>query len=77
MKLLELKDICLLNLVFGRTFESLFAYLFRECREQLAQRLESLPDCPPRWAGQQNRQQTLNRLAADLADHQHQHYGCA
>lgn len=73
----ELKDICMLSLIFGRTFESLFAYVLQTCRGELSSRLERLPDCPLRWAGRRNRQACLNRLAADLAEHQHREHGIA
>lgn len=76
-RLPELKDICMLGLIFGRTFESLFAYILNTCRNELSTRLESLPECPGNWSGRRNRQETLNRLAADLADHAHQEHGSA
>jgi len=71
----DLKDICMLGLIFGRSFESLFAYVLKGCRKELSTRLESLPDCPQSWMGRRNRNETLNRLAADLADHAHLEHG--
>lgn len=68
----DITDICMLGLIFGRTFESLFAYVLQQCRKRLSARLESLPNCPARWSGRQNRLATLNHLAADLSDHAHQ-----
>ena len=72
-----LKDILFLGLIFGKTFESLFAYLLNEARGLLATRLETLPDAPKQWTGARNRQQTLNRIAANLAEHHHRKRGRA
>lgn len=71
----DLWDLCMLGLIFGRTFESLFAYILSDCRSNLALTLESLPDDPSGYRASQNRQRTLNRLAADLADHVHREHG--
>jgi len=72
-----LRDVLMLGLIYGRTFESLFAHILRECRMGLASTLESLPEGPPNWAGRARRQHSLNRLAADLADYTHQEHGNA
>ena len=73
----SMADLCMLSLIFGRTFESLYAYLLKECRESLALTLENLPDCPGNWMGRRNRQATLERIAADLADYLHGEHGRA
>lgn len=73
----DLKDTLMQGLIFGRTFEGFFAHILTECRDNLVTTLESLPDCPPGWAGRHNRLQTLNRLAADLADQLHRENGRA
>ena len=73
----ELWDICLLSLIFGRTFESLFGYVMQECRRLLGERLESIPDCSRDWGGCRMREATLNRLAADLAEAKYREHGGA
>ena len=60
------REICTLSLIYGRSFESLFAGIFTDARSDLRERLTTIPDAPKHWLGRHNRQATLNRLAEHL-----------
>ena len=61
-----LEDICLLSLIFGRSFESFFSDFLDHCRANLEARLATLPAAKSHGAGPGNRQKTLDRIAAGL-----------
>ena len=62
------RDICTLSMVYGKSFESLFAPVFEEVARKLNDRLSSLPDAPKGWLGRFNRQNTLSKLAAQISE---------
>jgi len=62
------REICTLSLIYGRSFESLFAGVFRDARADLREQLTTIPDAPKNWLGRHNRQHTLNGLAERLLD---------
>lgn len=53
----------LLDRSLGKTSEEILASL----RDELLDRLASIPDCPPAWRDRQTRFQTLGALAEKLA----------
>lgn len=63
----DAEEICLLSLIFGRSFESFYCDLFRELRRDLPRRLADLPPGPRLWPLKTNRERTLARLASRLA----------
>lgn len=63
-----IREICTLSLVYRRSFESLFAGIFADARDDLRERLTTIPDAPKHWLGRNNRQHTLNTLAEHLLD---------
>ena len=56
------RDICMLSMIYGRTFESLFEGIFDEVRADLAMRLPELPEPAPHYKRRLNREKTLQRL---------------
>lgn len=60
-------EICMLSLIYGKSFESLFGPVMAEAEARLRERLPTLPACPKKWLGRFNRQGTLNRLSERLA----------
>ena len=65
-RLPTLMEICTLSLIFGRSFESLFGDLMMQCRQDLAERLGTLPDPQEPHASTFNRKSTLDALAERL-----------
>lgn len=67
----DLREIVTLSLIYGRSFESLFAEVMQESRERLVKRLERMPTDTRRFIGTQNREASITRLRrrleADLA----------
>ena len=63
-----IRELCILSLVYRRSFESLFAGVVADARRDLHQRLATMPDAPKHWLGRHNRQHTLNALAEQLLD---------
>jgi len=70
-------EICSLSLLYGRSFESLFASVFEQARTQLTEQLAAIPDCPKAWLGRFNRTNTLNALADSLEARNPNHHGSA
>ena len=62
------REICTLSLIYGRSFESLFAGIFKDARSDLRERLTTIPDAPKHWLARDNRQYQLNRLARQLLE---------
>lgn len=63
-----LEQIVTLSLIYGRSFESLFAQVMSEAREHLGSRLASLPDLDRQTAQTFNRESSLKRLRQRLKD---------
>lgn len=59
-------EICCLSLIFGRSFENLFAAVFDDVRTDLVARLATLPPRKAGWMARFNRQHTLERLSERL-----------
>jgi len=64
----SIAQVCVLSMVFGRSFESLFADKLRDARTQLLANLPSLPAIGKVTAATFNRESTLKRLERRLAD---------
>jgi hypothetical protein len=60
-----LPQIVTLSLVYGRSFESLFAEVLAEARRDLYDRLDTLPNARA-FVGTTNRQHSTERLRRDL-----------
>ena len=69
----DLEKIITLSLIYGRSFESLFAQLMQEAREGLKKRLSNIPDNVRQYAGTLSREHSLKhlkrRLEAEEPDH--------
>lgn len=63
-----LTEICTLSLIYGRSFESLFAEIMRRVRRDLTARLETLSDKVQWSATTANRSGSLERLKQRLAE---------
>lgn len=62
----NLRDLCALSLVYGRTMESLAQGLFLKVRKALPARIEHLPADHKGWVSGFVRNNTLNTLTARL-----------
>lgn len=62
----RLEEIIVLSLIYGRSFESLFAELVKEARATLRKRLTNLPDNFRQYAGTLNREHSLERFRLSL-----------
>jgi transcriptional regulator with XRE-family HTH domain len=71
----SVRDICTLSLVYGKSFESLFAAIMADAYASLSERLASMPECPKQWLPKFNRQNTLNSLAFRLSASSHLYGG--
>lgn len=74
-RLPSILQICMLSVIYGRSFESLFGFLLDEARAQLRARILSLPEDVRHFAGTRNRDYSIDRLAQRLADEQDEHGG--
>ena len=72
-----LNEFCLLSIIYGRSFESLFASVMAQSRSQLRRRLPTLPEGSDKHLSRFNRNNTLNRLAAQLEDSHNRDHGQA
>ncbi|RMF34013.1 MAG: XRE family transcriptional regulator, partial [Alphaproteobacteria bacterium] len=72
-----LTQIVTLSLIYGRSFECLFAELIQEARRDLLERLETLPKEVRSFAGTFNRPATLERLRHRLTAELKEHGGAA
>ncbi len=59
-RLPTIREMCILSLIYERSFESFYRVMLKEARKTLSTRLISLPSHP---AENQRRRRTLNRLA--------------
>ena len=73
-RLPTLTQVCAMSLIFGRSFESLFAQIMTDCRHDLLAKIELLPATARRTVRTFNRDDTLirleRRLRAELARHE-------
>ena len=65
-----LTQIVTLSLIYGRSFESLFAELMKSARDQLCKRILRMPSGVCSYVGTFNRDASIERLARRLADEQ-------
>ncbi|WP_323771751.1 helix-turn-helix transcriptional regulator [Antarctobacter sp.] len=63
-----IRELCALSLIYGRSFESLYVEVLREVREDLRDKLASMPTEPKDWPAAARRQQTVERLARRLLE---------
>ena len=59
-------QIVTLSLIYGRSFESLFAQVMRDARRELKERLALVPDSVRAYVGTFNRTSSLERLRQRL-----------
>lgn len=62
-----LEQICTLSMIYGRNFESLFADLLDQARDDLRERIATLPATIVGNPGTLNREASLQRLERRLA----------
>jgi len=62
----SVKDICTLSMIYGRSFESLFAGILTEVRAEIAGRMGGLSDPEPHYKRRFNRSNTLSSLEERL-----------
>ncbi|MCU7838885.1 MAG: helix-turn-helix transcriptional regulator [Candidatus Thiodiazotropha sp. (ex Troendleina suluensis)] len=67
MTLPTLLQIVTLSLIYNRSFESLFSELMKEAKQQLSERVHSLPENVRHYSGTFNRTATINRLRQRLS----------
>ncbi len=67
-RLPTIKEISALSLIYGRSFETLFAPVFTEVRKELAENLLTIPEPGNDWLGSEDREHTLDALARRLDD---------
>ena len=67
-RLPTVNQICTLSLIYGRSFESLFAEIMGTARVDLLRRLETLPTTARKCSATVNRETTLTRLHHRLQD---------
>jgi len=72
----SVKEICQLSMIFGRSFESLFAGIFEEVRQEIGARMMTLSEPGPKYLRKMNRNATLQSLEIRLRDNPYDHYGC-
>ena len=65
-----LAQIVTLSLIYGRSFESLFAELMKSARDQLRKSILRMPDGVRSYVGTFNRDASIELLARRLADEQ-------
>ncbi|WP_172299998.1 helix-turn-helix transcriptional regulator [Pseudoruegeria sp. HB172150] len=63
-----IEEICALSILYGRSFEDLYAEAFEKTRRNIAVHLETLPEAPRDWPRGHIRSRTLERLAERLAE---------
>ncbi len=72
-RLPSVEQVCLLALIYGRSFQSLFNEVTEAAKGQLQNQLPSLPEPGKRWLGRIQREKTLTRLSARLSDNDKTH----
>ncbi|MHA7820268.1 MAG: helix-turn-helix transcriptional regulator [Erythrobacter sp.] len=64
-----IEQICLFSLVYGRSFESLYAEQLAEGRKRLRRNLPSLPETSGHTLMSSNREASLRKLEGRLIEH--------
>lgn len=64
----SVRDICTLSMIYGRSFESLFAGIFDEVKADMYCHLADLPEPQADYGTTNNRNRTLDGLKARLED---------
>ncbi len=64
----NIRQICGLSLIYGKSFQSLFDTVLEEERIEMADRLRVLPDAPKHWLATVNRSKTLQKLEERLVE---------
>lgn len=59
----------MLSMIYGRSFETLFAGIFNEVKAELISNLFGLPEPNARYKRRMNRENTLRNLEARLSSH--------
>ena len=67
-KVPSLTQIVTLSVIYGRSFESLFAAIMRNARRDVQKRLMSLPKEAREYVGTKNRASSIKRLRDRLSD---------
>ena len=67
-KLPTLSQTVMLSLIYGRSFESLFAAVMKDARKDLKKRVRTLPRDVRDFPGTLNRKSTIARLKQRLSD---------
>jgi transcriptional regulator with XRE-family HTH domain len=70
-----LAQIVTLSLIYGRSFESLFAGLMKSARDKLRKRIVRMPRGVRSYVGTFNRDASIERLARRLSDEQEDYGG--
>lgn len=66
-RLPNIPQICALSLIYGRSFESLFAQLLEEARTILTDRIRTLPKLKRQYVENFNREANIKRLKQRLS----------
>ena len=64
----SVRDICTLSMIYGRSFESLFAGIFDEVKADVFCHLSDLPEPQSHYGPATNRKRTLDGLRARLEE---------
>lgn len=64
----SVRDICTLSMIYGRSFESLFAGIFDEVKADLTCRLDDIPDPNAKYRRAGNRVRCLKSLKTRLEE---------
>jgi transcriptional regulator with XRE-family HTH domain len=64
-----LQQICSLSLIFGRSFEALFAQIMASTKQGISQRMTALPGTVRSYVGTFNREASLQKLERRLRTH--------
>ena len=69
----SIEEICTLSLIYGRSFESLFAEIMVRARKQLRRRLKTMPRDTRAYAGTRYRARSLEKLQERLDEEDPNH----
>jgi transcriptional regulator with XRE-family HTH domain len=72
-RLPSITQICTLSVIYGRSFESLFAAILEDARQALRGRILLMPTNTRAYAGTRNRDFSIDRLAQQLAAARNDH----
>ena len=71
----SIEEIVSLSLVYGRSFESLFAQVMKEARQTLRERIKSMPKTARSYVATFNRDSSVKRLRQQLTVKDDDHGG--